>query len=89
MFFCYILACADGTYYVGVTDNPQQRVDEHNTGKGAVWTARRRPVSLVWSEEHPTLSSARNRENQIKRWNHEKKAILIGGSPRLRSGQVP
>jgi predicted GIY-YIG superfamily endonuclease len=88
MFFCYILECADRSLYVGVTDDPAQRVRHHNQGKGSEWTAARRPVKLVWTEERPTLSSARKRENQLKRWSHAKKAALIGGSPRLRSGQT-
>ncbi len=89
LFYVYILECADKSYYVGVTDDPARRVDEHNSGKGADWTARRRPVVLVWKEQHPTLSSARKRENQIKRWSRAKKLALIRGSLRLRSGQVP
>ncbi len=89
MYFCYILECADGSYYVGVSDNPQRRLDEHNQGKASSWTAQRRPLRLIWTEQHPTLSSARQRENQLKRWSHSKKKKLIAGSPRLRSGQVP
>jgi predicted GIY-YIG superfamily endonuclease len=88
MLFCYILECSDGSYYVGVSDDPQRRLDEHNQGKGWDWTAARRPVKLVWAEGHPTLSSARQRENQIKRWGHARKAKLIRGSPRVRSGQA-
>lgn len=80
-FFCYILECRDRSLYVGVADDPQRRLLEHNSGKGADWTSERRPVKLVRSEEHPTLSSARKRENQLKRWNHAKKAALVGGSP--------
>jgi putative endonuclease len=73
MHFCYILECSDGSFYVGMTDDHQQRVQEHNSGKGAEWTAARRPVKLVWNEQRPTLSSARKRENQfshapIGRW---------------------
>ena len=89
MYFCYILECADGSYYVGVSDDPQRRLVEHNQGKGSPWTANRRPLKLIWTEEHPTLSSARQRENHLKRWSHRKKMKLIGGSPRLHSGQVP
>ena len=88
MFFCYILECSDRSYYVSVSDEPQRRQDEHNQGKGSDWTAARRPVKLVWAEEHATLSYARQRENQLKRWGHSKKAKLVGGSPRLRSGQA-
>jgi predicted GIY-YIG superfamily endonuclease len=88
MFSCYILLCSDGSLYVGVSDDLEQRVKDHNRGKGADWTARRRPVRLVWSEQHATLSSARGRENQIKRWSHNKKAALLAGFPRLPSGQT-
>ena len=79
--------CADDSYYVGVTDAPQHRLQEHNEGKGSDWTSARRPVRLVWVEEHPSLAAARSRENQLKRWSREKKVALIGGSLRLRSGQ--
>ncbi len=88
MFFCYILRCADGSFYVGVSDDPLRREQEHNEGKGADWTAARRPVRLVWTEEHLTLASARKRENQLKRWGHAKKTALIEGSPRLRPNQI-
>ncbi|MBZ5695843.1 MAG: GIY-YIG nuclease family protein [Acidobacteriia bacterium] len=73
---------------MGVTEDPAQRVQHHNEGKGSEWTAARRPVRLVWTEEHSTLSSARKRENQLKHWSRAKKAALVGGSPRLRSGQT-
>ncbi len=88
MHFCYILRCADGSFYAGVAEDPERRCLEHNQGKGAAWTSERRPVELVWSEIHESLSSARIRENQLKRWSRAKKAALIGGSPRLRSGQA-
>jgi putative endonuclease len=87
VYYCYILLCADDSFYVGVTDDPAQRVQDHNDGRGASWTAAHRPVLLVWKEEHPTLSAARQRENQLKRWSREKKDFLVRGSPRLRSGQ--
>ncbi|MGH9406322.1 MAG: GIY-YIG nuclease family protein [Terriglobia bacterium] len=65
-----------------------RRVGEHNDGKGADWTSDRRRVHLVWSEAHDSLSSARTRENQLKRWSRSKKESLIVGSLRLRSGQA-
>ncbi len=89
MFFCYILECEDGSLYVGVTDDPRRRLEEHNQGRGAAWTAERRPVRLVWTEEHQTLASARQRENQLKRRGRAKKAALVWGALRLRAGQAP
>ena len=85
MFYCYILLCADDSYYVGATDDPQRRLQEHNQGKGSDWTAARRPLVLIWAEEHPTLTAARKRENQLKRWSRAKKTALIEGSLRLPS----
>ena len=89
MYFCYMLECADKSLYVGVTENPARRLQEHNEGQGAQWTAQRGSVRMVWMEEHKTLSSARQRENQLKGWSRAKKAALIEGSLRLRSGQGP
>ena len=89
MYFCYILLCADNSYYVGVSDDPHRRAQEHNEGKGSDWTAAHRPVKLVWTEEHPSLAAARTRENQLKGWSRRKKEALIEGSLRLRSGQSP
>lgn len=86
--YCYILRCSDESYYVGVAEDPQRRCDEHNSGKGADWTARRLPVEIVWTEAHDSLSSARTRENQLKRWSHVKKAALVSGSLRLRTGSA-
>jgi len=87
MHYCYIVLCADDSYYVGKAEEPEERVRNHNSGKGADWTAARLPVKLVWSELHPTLASARRREIQLKGWSRKKKAALIAGSLRLRPRQ--
>jgi len=50
--YCYIPRCSDDSFYVGVTDDPAQRVRDHNEGSGASWTAVRRPVRFLWIEEH-------------------------------------
>lgn len=88
MHYCYILRCSDDSYYVGVAEDPQRRCNEHNSGKRADWTARRLPVEIVWTEAHESLSSARTRENQLKRWSRAKKMAVVGGSLRLRSGRA-
>jgi len=82
----YILRCGDGSDYVGCTDAIEKRVAAHNAGQGAAWTARRRPVRLVFLEQHETESSAARRERQIKRWSRAKKEALIAGdTARLRA----
>lgn len=78
--FVYILRCNDGTYYVGHTEDVHARVQRHQNGRGAAWTAARRPVSLVFKEQHPSEAAAIARERQIKRWSRQKKDALIAGN---------
>ena len=79
-FFTYIiLHCADGSYYVGHTDDVDGRVAQHETGAGAGYTATRLPVRLVWFEEFPTREEAKSAEAQIKNWSRKKKTALIDG----------
>ncbi|HUT00847.1 MAG TPA: GIY-YIG nuclease family protein [Phycisphaerae bacterium] len=77
--YVYILQCADGSYYVGHTDDLDERVSQHNAGRGATWTAWRRPVMLVYQESCASMAEAVKRERQVKRWSRAKKAALISG----------
>ena len=77
MFFTYIARCADDTLYVGHTEDLASREQTHNDGKGAKYTAPRRPVRIVYAEEHASVESAIARERQLKRWSREKKEALI------------
>ena len=70
MAFTYILRCADETLYVGHTENLAARERTHNDGNGAKYTAARRPVRIVYAEEHSSARSAIARERQLKRWSH-------------------
>jgi len=75
--YTYILECSDKSFYAGITNNLKLRLAEHNTGKGALWTSIRRPVKLVYAEQHPDKSQARKREIEIKGWRREKKTNLF------------
>ena len=75
----YILRCADGAFYVGLTDDLQQRVDRHQEGRASPFARVRRPVLLAYSETHRNIVEARTREQQIKRWSRAKKEALIRG----------
>ncbi len=77
--FVYILRCSDGSYYVGVASDLHDRVATHNAGRGPRFTSLRLPVSLVYSEPHPGLSSAKKRERQLKGWSRAKKEALMKG----------
>jgi predicted GIY-YIG superfamily endonuclease len=80
---CYILECADHSYYVGVATDVQQREHDHNAGRGAKHTRLRRPVRLVWSQACPSYAEARALEGRLKGWSRKKKMLLITGSLRL------
>jgi len=75
--YCYIVECADGTYYTGWAVDPEKRVDVHNKGRGAKYTKMRLPVKLVYLEEQPDRSTALKRERAIKKMTRKKKQELF------------
>ena len=76
-YFCYIIECADGSYYTGWSTNPTRRLKEHSAGRGARYTRARRPLRLVYTERQPDRSAAQRRERRIKRLSRERKEALI------------
>lgn len=78
-FWVYMLRCADSSYYVGHTDNLEQRIGQHQTGIVPGYTHNRRPVTLVYSQELQTREEALSAERQIKGWNRAKKEALVEG----------
>lgn len=76
----YIVRCADGAYHTGLTNLPvEARVWEHNNDPIDGFTARRRPVHLVFAEVYDRITDAIARERQIKGWSRAKKEALIRG----------
>ena len=77
-YYVYILKCSDGTYYTGVTNDINRRLDEHSSGYNPeCYTAKRRPVSLVWFTDTNDINYAIDKEKQIKKWSKAKKEALI------------
>ena len=64
--------------YIGITANPDSRLKHHNQKRGAQFTKYKTDFKIVFLEKYPTLAEARKREIQIKKWQREKKEILIG-----------
>ena len=75
--YCYIVECADGTFYTGWAIDPEKRLQVHNRGRGAKYTKTRRPVKLVYVEEQPDRKTAMKREIAIKRLGREGKKKLL------------
>ncbi len=74
----YILKCADGTLYTGITNDVERRIEQHNGQKpgGARYTRGRTPVSLVYKEETSSKSDALKREMEIKKMSRGEKLAL-------------
>lgn len=76
----YILRCADGTLYTGVTTDLARRLAGHNAGTASSCTRARRPVALAWKRAGFTRSGALRREAAIKRLPRAAKLALVAGS---------
>lgn len=77
--YMYILRCSDNSYYVGSTTNLELRVNQHQSGEGALYTSNRLPVELVFSEEFQTIDQAFYKEKQVQGWGRKKREALING----------
>lgn len=73
----YILKCSDGSYYTGSTKNIEQRLDQHQSGKGSKYTKNKLPVELVYLEEYSRIDEAFYREKQVQGWTRKKKQALM------------
>jgi len=78
-FFVYLLECADGSYYVGHTDDLARRMAQHDAGEIEGYTQERRPVRLMWSQETAMREEALAAEMRLKGWSRAKKQALIAG----------
>lgn len=81
--FVYLLRCADGSLYAGITTDLARRLAEHNAGKaGAKYTRARRPVVLVWQQEANDRSTASRCEYLLRMLTKaQKEALVAGGLP--------
>lgn len=80
-YYVYILLCADKSYYTGITNNIERRLNEHQTGiHSNSYTFSRRPVELVYCERFQYVNNAIAFEKQVKGWSRKKKEALISGA---------
>lgn len=78
-YFVYLLECADGSLYTGITTDVERRFAEHKNGIGSNFTRAKKAKRIAYTEEHPNRSSALKREAEIKKWSREKKLTLVRG----------
>ncbi len=82
--FFYLARCADHALYAGTCVDIEDREQKHNDGKGAKYTRSRRPVKIIYFETFQTLSEARKREAEVKKWKKGEKEALVKRSIRRR-----
>lgn len=83
-YYVYILVCADGQTYTGITDNLARRFSEHQNGLNkTAFTYKRRPVQLIFQQEINDVLQAIYFEKKIKKWSAKKKLALAEGNINL------
>jgi putative endonuclease len=77
---CYLLECADGTLYAGITNNLERRLASHHRGTASKYTRSRLPVRLVYWESQADRSTASRREAQLKKLDRAAKLKLVSAT---------
>jgi predicted GIY-YIG superfamily endonuclease len=75
--FVYVLRCADGSLYTGITKDMNRRCQQHNDGTASRYTRSRLPVKVVHQEAHASRGSALRREAAIKAMTRREKLAMI------------
>lgn len=79
----YLLRCADGSLYAGITTDLEARVAAHNAGRGARYTRGRLPVTVAWKRGRQPPTDARRLEYALKQLSREEKLRLVAGDEAL------
>ena len=79
MFWLYVLQCGDGTFYIGHTDNIDERMRQHECSTTDSYTAVRKPLSLLFVQEFETRYEALSMERKLKGWSRAKKLAYMAG----------
>lgn len=73
----YLIECADGSYYAGITIDADARFAAHCSGVGAKYTRAHPPVRLRVVAEYPNRSEASKAEYALKQLDHAQKTALF------------
>lgn len=75
--YFYLARCRDNSLYAGTCVNLTEREAKHNAGEGAKYTRSRLPIRMIYHEEFATLSEARKREAEVKKFSKQKKERMV------------
>lgn len=78
IYYVYILECQDGSFYTGISVDPEKRLKEHLGSKqGAKYTKAHKPIGIVYLESCQNRSMASRREYEIKQLTKAEKIDLV------------
>ena len=66
MYFVYLIRSQEGYQYTGMTEDLDNRLQEHNNKTKSFWTKRGINWTLIYSESYPTKTEALKREKWLK-----------------------
>lgn len=75
--FVYLVRAANGALYCGISDDPQRRFAQHQSGKGARFFHTSPALALAYVEACAGKGDALRRERAIKRLSKRAKEALI------------
>lgn len=76
-YFVYLMRCADGSIYTGITTDVERRFKEHKAKLGGSYTRSHEVREILRTERYPTRAAALKREAEIKSWPRGKKLALV------------
>ena len=84
--FMYVLECADHSLYTGIAKDPARRIAQHNAGRGAAYTAARRPVHCLGVWRFRTQADALRAEAAFKRKSRAQKRLWLESGQQFEGG---
>src|SRR5690554_4654710 len=87
--FVYLVRAANGALYCGISDDPQRRFAQHQSGRGARFFHSSPAVALVYVEACADRSDALRRERPITALRKPAKEVLLSGTSAMESPLTP
>jgi len=75
----YLVRCADGSLYTGITTDVERRFEQHELGQGAKFLRGRGPLELVYQTLVGARGAALRAEHRVKALSKKSKRALVAG----------
>ena len=79
MWYLYLVRCADGSLYTGISTDVARRIEAHRLNRGARRLRGRGPLELVYANPLGNRSEAQRVEYRVKRLSRHDKERLVRG----------